>query len=162
MLSVRSLFKKLDIFERNKVPLDLKVLGLAFYVQLCSLRRAARALSEVHRVSKTAVWKWVRKLSGKISIEPPRIPRRLVALDETCVKVNGLEYWVYAAIDVDKNEVLSMRVFPSRNVLATKLFIEEVLKHCDGTPTFAVDSAPWLTGVLKELGLKYNVESLRR
>jgi putative transposase len=74
----------------------------------------------------------------------------------------GLEYWVYAAIDVDRNEVLSMRVFPSRNVLATKLFIEEALKCCDGTPTFAVDSAPWLTGVLKELGLRYNVESLRR
>jgi len=41
MLSVRSLVKKLDIFERNKVPLDLKVLGLAFYIQLSSLRRAA-------------------------------------------------------------------------------------------------------------------------
>jgi transposase-like protein len=73
-----------------------------------------------------------------------------------------LEYWVYAAIDVDGNEVLSMRAFPSRDVLATKLFIEEALKCCDGTPTFAVDSAPWLTGVLKELSLKYNVESLRR
>jgi transposase-like protein len=48
------------------------------------------------------------------------------------VKVNGLEYWVYAAIDVDRNEVLSMRVFPSRNVLVTKLFIEEVLRYCDG------------------------------
>jgi putative transposase len=141
MLSVRSLVKKLDIFERNKVPLDLKVLGLAFYIQLCSLRRAARALSEVHRASKTAVWKWVRKLSERISIDPPRIPRRLVALDETCVKVNGLEYWVYAAIDVDRNEVLCMRVFPSRNILAAKLFMEEVLKYCDGTPTFAADSA---------------------
>jgi len=162
MLSIRSLVKRLDIFERNKVPLDLKVLGLAFYIQLCSLRRAARALSEIHRVFKTAVWRWVRELSEKICIEPPRIPRRLVALDETCVKVNGLEYWVYAAIDVDRNGILSMRVFPSRNVLATKLFIEEVLKYCDGTPTFAVDSAPWLTGVLKELGLRYNVESFRR
>ena len=73
-----------------------------------------------------------------------------------------MEYWVYAAIDVDGNEVLSMRVFPSRNVLATKLFIEEVLKHCDGTPTFTVDSATWLTSVLKELGLRCNVESFRR
>jgi hypothetical protein len=35
MLSIKSLVEKLDIFERNKVPLDLKVLGLAFYVQLC-------------------------------------------------------------------------------------------------------------------------------
>jgi len=30
-------------------------LGLAFYIQLSSLRRVARVLSEVHRVSKTAV-----------------------------------------------------------------------------------------------------------
>jgi transposase-like protein len=28
--------------------------------------------------------------------------RRLIALDEACVKVNG--YWVYAALDVDRNE----------------------------------------------------------
>jgi hypothetical protein len=31
MLSTKSLVKKLDVFERNKVPLELKVLGLAFY-----------------------------------------------------------------------------------------------------------------------------------
>jgi transposase-like protein len=44
-------------------------------------------------------------------------------LDETCV--NGLKYWVYAAIDVDRrNEILSMRVFPSRNALTTKIFVE--------------------------------------
>jgi transposase-like protein len=39
---------------------------------------------------------------------------------------------------------------PSRNVLATKLFVEGALKYCDGMPTFIVDSAPWLTVVLKE------------
>ncbi len=37
--------------------------------------------------------------------------RRLIALDETCVSVNGLKYWVYAAIDVDRNEILSMSFF---------------------------------------------------
>jgi putative transposase len=119
---------------------------LAFYIQLSSLRRAARALSEIHRVSKTAVWKWVRKLSEKIRIDPPRMPRRLIALDEACVKVNGLKYRVYAAMDVDRDEMLTMRVFPSRNALATKLFVEDVLKHCDGRPTFVVDSAPSLRG----------------
>jgi putative transposase len=77
------------------------------------------------------------------------------------VKVNGLKYWVYAAIDIDRNEILSMRVFPSRNALATKLFIEDVLKYCDGRPTFVVDSAPWLRGVLEGLGLRYRVESFR-
>jgi hypothetical protein len=32
MLSIKSLVKKLGVFERSKVPLELKVLGLAFYV----------------------------------------------------------------------------------------------------------------------------------
>lgn len=36
-------------------------------------------------------------------------------MDETCVSVNELKYWVYAAID--RNEILSMKVFPSRNAL---------------------------------------------
>jgi hypothetical protein len=49
------LVEKLGLFERNKVPLELKVLDLAFYILLSSLRRAAKALSEVHRVSKTAL-----------------------------------------------------------------------------------------------------------
>jgi hypothetical protein len=54
-VNIKSLVESLGLFERNKVPLELKILGLALYIQLSSLRRAARALSEVHRVSKTAV-----------------------------------------------------------------------------------------------------------
>jgi putative transposase len=162
MLSIRCLVESIGVFEKNRVPVELRILGLAFYIQLSSLRRAAKVLSEVRRVSKTAVWKWVRKLGEKVSIEPPRIVRRLIALDETCVKANGSEYWVYTAIDVDRNDIISMRVFPSRSLLATKLFIEEVLKYCEGEPSFTVDSAPWLTAALKELGLRCNVESFRR
>jgi putative transposase len=127
MLSIKSLVEDLGVFEGNKIPLELKILGLAFYIQLSSLRRAAKALSEMHRVSKTAVWKWVKKFSEKINVKPSKMLRRLIALDETCIKVNGLEYWVYAAIDIDRNEILSMEVYPSRNMLVTELFISDVL-----------------------------------
>ena len=82
-------------------------------------------------------------------------------MDETCVKVNGLDYWVYAVLDVDRNEVLSMRVYPSRNILTTKQFIDEVLNYCIGRPEFIVDNAPWLKHALEELGLTYNTEPFR-
>jgi putative transposase len=154
MLSIRALVEELGVFEGNGAPLELKVLGLAFYIQLLSLRRAAGALSEMHRVSKTAVWKCVKKFSGEVDVKHSRMPRRLIAMDETCVKVNGLEYWVYAAIDVDRNEILSMEVSPSRNMIVTGLFISDVLNYCHGKPMFAVDGAPWLTEALKELELK--------
>jgi transposase-like protein len=77
-------------------------LGLAFYIRLSSLRRAARALSEIHKVSKTAACEWVRRFSGKVNVNP--CLGGLTVLGEVCVKVNGLEYWVYAALDVDRNE----------------------------------------------------------
>jgi hypothetical protein len=38
MLSIKSLVESLGVFERDRVPLELKVLGLAFYIQLSSLR----------------------------------------------------------------------------------------------------------------------------
>jgi putative transposase len=73
--------------------------------------------------------------------------RRLIALYEARVKVNG--YWVYAALDVDGNEIISMMVHPSRNALAAEQFIREVLNYCDGKPTFIVDNAHGLGRRLK-------------
>jgi hypothetical protein len=54
MTSIKSLVENLNLFERNKIPLELKILGLALYIQLSSLRRAAKALPETHKTSKTA------------------------------------------------------------------------------------------------------------
>jgi hypothetical protein len=39
MLSIRFLVEGLGVFDRSRVPLGLKILGLAFYIQLSSLRR---------------------------------------------------------------------------------------------------------------------------
>ena len=54
-----------------------------------------------------------------------------------------------------------MRVYPSRNLLATRQFIHEVLNYCDGKPVFIIDNAPWLKKAIEELGLKYNTESFQ-
>jgi len=50
MIRVYDIVKGLKIFERNKVPLEVKVLGIATYIQTSSVR-AARILSEIHPVS---------------------------------------------------------------------------------------------------------------
>jgi len=129
MFSVRGLVERLRLFERNKFPLRLKVLGLAMYFQISSLRRAARVLSEYYSVSKTAVWKWIVKLRERLQIASERRVRRFIAVDETCVNVNGEQYWVYSALDIDQNELISMRVYPARNSLTTESFIKGVLKY---------------------------------
>ena len=55
MLSVKEIVKELKVFERNKVPLEIKVLGIATYIQTLSVRRTAGILSELHSVSKTSL-----------------------------------------------------------------------------------------------------------
>ena len=55
MLKVKEIVKKLKVFERNKIPLEIKILGIATYIQTSSVRRTARILSELHPVSKTSL-----------------------------------------------------------------------------------------------------------
>ncbi|CAD7773622.1 hypothetical protein AIOGIFDO_01443 [Candidatus Methanoperedenaceae archaeon GB37] len=50
MLRVREIVEELKVFERNKVPFEVKVLGIATY-KTSSLGRTARILSELHPVS---------------------------------------------------------------------------------------------------------------
>ena len=77
------------------------------------------------------------------------------------VKANGKKYYVYAAIDVERNELILMRVYTTRNYLTTKLFITEVLKYCENKPKFVIDKAPWLRKALESLGLEFKHQTFR-
>ncbi len=159
MIKVKEIVKELKLFERNKIPLEIKILGIAIYIQTSSVRKTAKILSEFHSVSKSAVHKWIKKFEERLPISTERKPRKIIAIDETIVKANGEKYYIYAAIDIEKNELILMRVYPSRNYLTTKLFIAEVLKYCK--PKFVVDKASWLIKALKSLGLEYEHETFQ-
>ena len=125
---IRDLVKELKIFERNKVPEEIKILGIAIYFQTSSFRRTARILSELHKVSYNAVRRWIKKIEEKLPIATEKKPRNLIAIDETVVKANKKKYYVYAAIDVERNELILMRVYTTKNLLTSKSFVKEVLK----------------------------------
>ena len=54
--------------------------------------------------------------------------RNLIAMDETIVKAGGKRYYVYSAVDVERNELILMRVYTARNYLATRSFVKKVLQ----------------------------------
>ncbi len=110
MIKIKEIVKELKLFERNKVPLEIKILGIAIYIQTSSVRKTAKILSEFHSVSKSAVHKWIKKFEERLPISTERKPRKIIAIDETIVN-NGDNYYVYAAIDVEKNELILMRVY---------------------------------------------------
>ncbi len=92
--------------------------------------------------------------------------RTLIAIDETVVKANKKRYFVYSAVDIERNELILMKVYPTRNWLITRSFVKEVLKYCENESKFVIDKAPWLIKVLisnsstKGFGKRSLVESV--
>jgi len=99
------LVERFKLFERNRVPRSLKVLGLAMYFQTSSLAGTARVLSEFYQGLKMAVWKWVVKLRKRLEVASAEEASEADSCREICVKVNGQHYWVYSALDIDRNEL---------------------------------------------------------
>ena len=88
--------------------------------------------------------------------------RNLIAIDRTVVKANKKRYYVYSAVDVERNDLILMKVYTTRNWLVTKSFIKEVLKYCENKPKFVIDKAPWLIDALKSLNLEFEYETFRK
>jgi len=160
-MKLKDLIEELNLFERERTPKEIRILGIATYIQTSSTRRTARILSEFHPVSHTAIWKWIKKLEEKLPISTEKKKRNLIAIDETVVKANKKRYFVYSAVDVERNELILMRVYPTRNWLVTRSFIKEVLKYCENEPKFFIDKAPWLIDALKSLNLEFEYEGFR-
>ena len=77
------------------------------------------------------------------------------------LKPNKKRHFVYSAVDVERNELILMRVYTTRNWLITKSFIKEVLKCCENKPKIVIDEALWLIEALKSLNLEFEHEGFR-
>ncbi len=59
------------------------------------------------------------------------IKARLIAVDETKVKLEKKLIFVWAAIDVDTKECLSIWVSEGRSSFHAYVFLKEILKYCE-------------------------------
>ena len=87
--------------------------------------------------------------------KPSKRVRRLVAVDETILKVNGQTCYLWAAIDVDTNEILAVYASRGRGIPNAIKFLKMVLRSCDGKPIVVVDRGPWYRLALERLGMTY-------
>ena len=86
----------------------------------------------------------------------------MIAIDETVVKANKKKFYTFSAIGVERNELVLMRVYTTRNILTARSFIRKVLKYCENEPKFLIDKAPWLKRAIESLGLDFNHEKFRK
>jgi putative transposase len=145
---------ELDLVERERTPSELMKLGIRLYLSGLSLSNTVSELEKfgVER-SRKAVHDWVQKadLQPADDASPDH-----VALDETVIRINGQQFWLYAAVDPDMNRFLHIRLFITTTTALTQQFLRELQeKHDVSDAVFLVDYAQHLAATLRRAGLRF-------
>ena len=109
--SFRELIRNLNIFKRNKKNFETKVLCLIDYIIISSVRKTAEKVSLItENISKSSVHDYIKAFREKIkeinSFNSEKKEHKVIAVDETCLKVNGKKIYVYSAVDVESKEII--------------------------------------------------------
>jgi putative transposase len=146
----------LEFVERERTPEPAMVLGIQSHVAGLSLSNNVELLDclGVQR-SRKAVHDWVQK--ADLQAESGRSPNQ-IALDETVVRINDEQFWLYAAADPETNELLHIRLFSTTTTALTEVFLHELRqKHDVETGEFLVDDAIHLRTALQRAGLRFQM-----
>ena len=109
----------------------------------------------VDRVRST-VHNWVHK--ADLQPKTGRNPNH-VAVDETVIQLNDEQYWLYAAVGPETNDLLHTTLEPTRNnALANQFFAELREKHDVDDATILVDGAASLQQACRKHDLDYRYE----
>jgi len=141
----------LDFVERERTPEPAMALGIQSHVAGFSLSNTVDLLDAlgVER-SRKAIHDWVQK--ADLQPESGQSPNQ-IALDETVIRINDQQFWLYAAADPETNDVLHVRLFSTTTKALTEIFLRKLQqKHDVETAVFLVDGAHTSKPRSNELG----------
>jgi putative transposase len=148
---------ELGFVEREATPQFLMKLGIQLHLAGLSLSNTVSIL-EIFGVkrARSTVHNWVHK--ADLQPEPNQNPDH-VAVDETVIRLNGEQYWLYAAVDPETNELLHTRLEPTTNsVIAHTFFVELREKHDVDDVMFLIDGSHSLKDACRRHGLDFRYE----
>ena len=114
----------LGFVERERTPKPLMELGIRLHLAGLSLSNTVRELEKfgLDRTEK-AVHDWVHKAGFEKATDSS--PHQ-IALDESVIKIDGEQFWLYSATDPQTNEILLKRLYPTRTKALTERFLREL------------------------------------
>jgi putative transposase len=146
----------LDFVERERTPESAMALGIQSHVAGLSLSNTVELLDALGvQRSRKAIHDWVQK--ADLQHESGKSPNQ-VALDETVIRINDQQFWLYAAAEPQSNQLLHVRLFATTTTAHTGVFLCELQqKHDVETAVFLVDGAQHLQTALQRAGLRFQM-----
>jgi len=148
----------LECWQRERTATPVRAFAVRLHAAGLSLREteAILRLLGVDR-SFQAIWQWVHRLSDSLPDPPTAKPRR-VAVDETAVKINGEQSWLYAAIDLDTKLILDVALFDQHGTDPAAAFLHGITeKHDCSEAVFLTDAFGYRTAFFR-LGINGRVD----
>ena len=148
---------ELGFVEREATPELLMKLGIQLHLAGLSLSNTVSIL-ELFGVkrARSTVHNWVHKadLQPRSDQNPDH-----VAVDETVIQLNDEQYWLYAAVDPQTNELLYTTLEPTTNkVIAHAFFAELREKHDVDDAVFLIDGSHSLKDACRRHSLDFRYE----
>jgi len=105
-------------------------LGIQSHVVGLSLSNTVNLLGDpgVKR-SRKAIYDWVQK--ADLQLEAGKSLNQ-IALDETVIRINDQQFWLYAATDPQTNELLHIRLFATTTTTLIEIFLRELRQKHTG------------------------------
>ena len=146
----------LDFVERERTPEWIMARGIQSRIAGLSLSNTVELLEDLGvQRSRKAVHDWVQK--ADLQPESGRSPNQ-IGLDETVIRINDQQFWLYAAADPDTNNLLHIRLFSTTTTALTEIFLRELRqKHDIESPVLLVDAAQHLQTALQRSGLRFQM-----
>ncbi len=143
------------VIFREGTPMCIILYGVYLVFEGLSFRAASRALEAFARRSHVSIWRWVQWLPP---LERLFLARRVrcFLVDETMVKVGGVEGWVWVAYEPYQRRFLGLRFSWIRNSMTAEAFLRQMVKRYGRHPVYT-DGASWYPEACSSLGLEHRL-----
>jgi len=146
----------LSFVERQRTPDWAIQVGIRCHLSGMSTRDASQFLGELGvQRSHVTIHNWVHKAE----LQPiSTVSADQIAIDEKVIRINGVEFWLYGAVDPQTNEILHFRLFSTTTNQTTRWFLTDLHKlyQLDDVE-FLVDDANYLVNVLSEDNYRFQM-----
>jgi len=149
----------LDFVEREATPRLLMKLSIQLHLAGLSLSNTV-SIIEIFGVerARSTVHNWVHK--ADLQPEEGHSPDQ-VAVDETVIRLNDEQYWLYAAVDPKTNELLHTKLEPTTTKVLAHSFLTEISeKHNVDDAVFLVDGSHSLQDTCQRHGFGFRYENM--
>ncbi|MCD2205114.1 IS6 family transposase [Halobacterium sp. KA-6] len=137
-----------QLLMKLSIQLHLAGLSLSNTVSILDIFSVERARSTVHN--------WVHK--ADLQPESGRCPDH-IAIDETVIQLDDEQYWLYAAVDPEINELLHTKLEPTTTKVLAHSFLTELSeKHDVSDAMFLVDGSHSLQDACQRHGFNFRYE----